>query len=68
MNRYIVHIVHKKAYAMDVLADTEEEARARAEIEAPEMIAKGIARFKHVEYEVYDSFEMSKGSYEEDEE
>lgn len=66
MNRYIVHIVHKKAYAMDILADTEEEAQARAEIEAPEMIARGIARFKHVEYEVYDIFETSKGSYEED--
>lgn len=68
MNRYIVHVVFKKAYGMDVLADTEEEARARAEIEAPEMIAKGIARFKHVEYEVYDIFEMSKGTYEDDEE
>ena len=66
MNRYIVHIVHKKAYAIDVLADTEEEARAKAWTESPEMIAKGFARFKHVEYEVYDSFEMSKGSYEED--
>ena len=68
MNRYIVHVEYKKAYGMDILADTEEEARERAKIEAPEMIAKGIARFKHVEYEVYDSFEMTKGSYEEDEE
>ena len=52
MNRHIVHVVYKKAYAIDVLADNEEEARARAEIEAPERIANGIARLKHVEYEV----------------
>jgi len=59
VNRYIVHVVHKKAYAMDVLADNEEEARAKAWTESPEIIAKGFARFKHVEYEVYDVFEMS---------
>jgi len=66
VNRYIVHVVQKKAYGMDVLADNEEEARARAWRESPEQIANGFARFKHIEYEVYDIFEMSKGSYEED--
>jgi len=68
VNRYIVHVVYKKAYAIDVLADNEEEARARAEIEAPERIANGIARLKHVEYEVYDIFEMSSDTDEEDDE
>ena len=66
MNRYIVHVAYKKAYAMDVWADNEEEARARAGIEAPEMIVSGCARLKHLEYEVYDIFEMSKDTDEED--
>lgn len=66
MNRYIVHVVYKKAYAMDVLADNEEEARARAEIEAPEMIVRGCARLKHVEYDVYNIFEMNRDTDEED--
>ena len=68
MNRYIVHVVQKKKYAMDVLADNEEVARGRAWAVAPEIFAKGFARFKHVEYEVCDVFEISKGTYEEDEE
>ena len=50
MNRYIVDVVHKKAYRMSVWADNEEEARARAEIEAPEKIVRGFARLMHIEY------------------
>ena len=56
MNRYMVDIVHKKAYRMSVWADNEEEARERAEIEAPEKIVRNFARLKHIEYEVYDIF------------
>ena len=66
MNRYIVHVMYKKAYAMDVLANNEEEARARAGIEAPERIVNGSTRLKHLEYEVYDIFEMSRDTDEED--
>ena len=66
MNRYIVHVMYKKAYAIDVLADNEEEARARAGIEAPERIVNGIARLKHLEYDVYDIFKMSSDIDEED--
>jgi len=56
MNRYTVDVVHKEAYRMSVWADNEEEAIARAEIEAPEKIVRGFARLIHIEYEVYDIF------------
>ena len=42
MNRYTVDVVHKEAYRMSVWADNEEEAIARAEIEAPEKIVRGL--------------------------
>ena len=58
MNQYIVDVVHKKAYRMSVWADNEEEARARAKLEAPEMIVRDYARLKHVEYELYNIFPM----------
>lgn len=56
MNRYIVDVVHKKAYRMSVWADNEEKARARAEIEAPEKIVRDFARLMHIEYDVYNIF------------
>ena len=56
MNRYLVDVVHKKAYRMSVWADNEEEAIARAEIEAPEKIVRDFARLMHIEYEVYNIF------------
>ena len=65
MNRYTVHVIQKKKFAIDVLADNEEVARGRAWAVAPEVFAKGFARFKHVEYEVCDVFEMSQSTYEE---
>lgn len=58
MREYVVDVVHKKAYRMSVWADNEEEARARAEIEAPEMIARDCVCLKHVEYELYNIFPM----------
>ena len=67
MNRYIVDVVHKKAYRMSVWADNEEEARARAEIEAPEKIVRDFARLKHIEYEVYNIFGDGGNIDEEDE-
>ena len=66
MKEYVVDVVHKKAYRMSVWADNEEEARARAEIEAPEKIVRDFVCLKHVEYEVYDIFEMSSDTDEED--
>lgn len=58
MKEYVVDVVHKKAYRMSVWADNEEEAIKRTEIESPEMIERGHARLKHVEYEVYNIFPM----------
>lgn len=68
MNRYIVDVVHKQAYRMSVWADNEEEAIARAEIEAPEKIVRDFARLMHIEYEVYDIFRDGGDIDEEDEE
>ena len=59
MNQYVVDVVHKKAYRMSVWADNEEEARARAEIEAPEKIELDMARLMHVEYDLYNTFKMN---------
>ena len=66
MNRYIVDVVHKQAYRMSVWADNEEEAIARAEIEAPEKIVRDFARLMHIEYEVYNIF-RDGGDIDEDE-
>ena len=59
MNQYVVDVIHKKAYRMSVWADNEEEARARAEIEAPEKIELDMARLMHVEYDLYNIFKMN---------
>lgn len=68
MNRYIVDVVHKKAYRMSVWADNEEEATKRAEIEAPEKIVRDFARLMHIEYEVYNVFSDGGNIDEDDEE
>ena len=52
MNRYIVDVTHEKSYRMPVWADNEEEALARAKIEAPEKIVREFARLTRTQYRV----------------
>ena len=53
MKQYVADVIYKKAYRMSIWADSEEEASERAKLEAPEMIARDIAKLTHIEYELY---------------
>jgi hypothetical protein len=53
MPSYSVDVIYKRAYRMTVVADNEQDALQIADIEAPEIIDRGFASLKHIEYEVY---------------
>lgn len=53
MKQYVADVIYKKAYRMSIWADSEEEATERAQLEAPEIIARDMAKLMHIEWEVY---------------
>ncbi len=53
MAKFSVDVVHKQCHNVTIDASSEIEAMRVAEMEAPEMIERGMARLKHIEYEIY---------------
>lgn len=53
MAKFSIDVVYRQCHTIEIDASTELEAMLVAEMEAPEMIDKGMARLKHMDYEIY---------------